>query len=77
MGQLRHPVVAVPMLTDTHAHLDYPQFQADFPGVLARAESAGVTRFVAIGTGLESSQRVRELAARHPDRKSTRLNSSH
>lgn len=50
------------MLTDTHAHLDYPQFQADFPGVLARAESAGITRFVAIGTGLESSSRVRDLA---------------
>ena len=54
------------MLTDTHAHLDYPQFQADFPGVLARAESAGITRFVAIGTGLESSSRVRDLAIQSP-----------
>ena len=54
------------MLTDTHAHLDYPQFQADLPGVLTRAESAGITRFVAIGTGLESSSRVRDLAIQSP-----------
>ena len=43
------------MLTDTHAHLDYPEFQADLPGVLARAEAAGVTRLICIGTGIESS----------------------
>ena len=54
------------MLTDTHAHLDYPQFQADLPGVLTRADSAGITRFVAIGTGLESSSRVRDLAIQSP-----------
>ena len=54
------------MFTDTHAHLDYPQFQADFPAILARAENAGVTRFIAIGTGLESSQRVLTLAIQSP-----------
>ena len=54
------------MFTDTHAHLDYPQFQADLPGVLERAEKAGITRFIAIGTGLESSQRVLDLAIASP-----------
>ena len=44
------------MLTDTHAHLDYPEFQEDFPGVLARAATAGVKRLVCIGTGIESSR---------------------
>ena len=29
------------MLIDTHAHLDYPDFQADFANVLRRAEEAG------------------------------------
>jgi TatD DNase family protein len=43
------------VFTDTHAHLDYPEFQADFPGVLARANAAGVTRMVCIGTGINSS----------------------
>ncbi len=50
------------MLTDTHAHLDYPEFQADLPGVLARAEAAGVTRLVCIGTGIESSRAAIDIA---------------
>jgi TatD DNase family protein len=44
---------------DTHAHLD----ALDDPGgALARAREAGVARVIAIGTGLESSRRVLELA---------------
>jgi TatD DNase family protein len=44
---------------DTHAHLD----ALDDPrGALARARQAGVTRVVAIGTGLESGRRALELA---------------
>jgi TatD DNase family protein len=51
------------VLTETHAHLDYPDFQPDFADVLKRAEEAGVTRLVSIGTSLESSRRAVELAA--------------
>ena len=54
------------MLTETHAHLDYPEFQPDFSGVLQRAEEAGVTRFVSIGTSLESSRRAIALAESDP-----------
>jgi TatD DNase family protein len=54
------------MLTDTHAHLDYPEFQADFPGVLSRAEAAGVTRMICIGTGIESSRAAIALADKWP-----------
>jgi TatD DNase family protein len=50
------------MLTETHAHLDYPDFQPDFGEVLRRAEEAGVTRIVSIGTSLESSRRAVALA---------------
>src|SRR5271157_3613653 len=50
------------MLTDTHAHLDYPDFQPDFPEVLRRAEEAGVTRLISIGTSLESSHRALAIA---------------
>src|SRR5436190_11626096 len=35
---------------DTHAHLDYPDFQKDFGDVLARAQAAGITRMISIGT---------------------------
>lgn len=50
------------MLIDTHAHLDYPDFQEDFDAVLERAREAGVTRIVSIGTGIESSRRAIRLA---------------
>jgi len=54
------------MLIDTHAHLDYPEFQPDFADVLARAEAAGVTRMISIGTSVESSRRAVELAEKYP-----------
>ena len=54
------------MLTDTHAHLDYPEFQADFPGVLARADSAGVRRMICIGTGIDSSRASAALTEKWP-----------
>jgi TatD DNase family protein len=52
------------MLTfyDTHAHLDYPDFGADFAQILERAQAAGITRLLSIGTDLESSQRAIQLA---------------
>lgn len=51
-------------LIDTHAHLDYPDFQDDLEQVIARAKEAGVTRIITIGTGLESSRRAVALAGR-------------
>jgi len=50
---------------DTHAHLDYPDFAADFTDVLARARAVGISRVIAIGTDAESSRRVIELAEGH------------
>ena len=54
------------MLIDTHAHLDYPEFQEDFSGVLERAQAAGVTRIITIGTSVESSRRAVALAEQYP-----------
>ncbi len=53
------------MLIETHAHLDYPDFAADFDDVLKRATDAGVTRIITIGTSIESSRRAVELAEKH------------
>ncbi|MEP6809525.1 MAG: TatD family hydrolase [Chthoniobacterales bacterium] len=53
------------MLIDTHAHLDYPDFAADFEDVMERAHAAGVTRIITIGTSLKSSQRAVELAEKY------------
>jgi len=55
------------MLTDTHAHLDFPEFEQDLQEVLARAAAAGVTRIITIGTSIESSQRAVALAEQHPN----------
>jgi TatD DNase family protein len=54
-------------LIETHAHLDYPDFAPDLEGVISRAAEAGVTRIIAIGTGLESSRRAVALAERFPN----------
>ena len=55
------------MLIDTHAHLDYPDFEADFEDVLQRAEGAGVTRIITIGTSVTSSRRAVEIAEKYPN----------
>jgi TatD DNase family protein len=54
------------MLTDTHAHLDFPDFAEDFDAVLTRAQEAGVSRILTIGTSVESSQRAVALAEQYP-----------
>jgi TatD DNase family protein len=55
------------MLTDTHAHLTFPDFTDDLSGVLDRAAAAGVTRVITIGTTVESSRHCVELATRFPN----------
>ncbi len=57
---------SLPVFFDTHAHLDYPEFAPDFAEVLSRAEAAGITRLISIGTNLESSRRAIQLAEKHP-----------
>jgi TatD DNase family protein len=49
---------------DTHAHLDFPDFGTDVVEVVTRAEAAGITRIVTIGTDADSSQRAIALAER-------------
>jgi TatD DNase family protein len=55
------------VLIETHAHLDYPDFAADFDDVLRRATEAGVTRIITIGTSVESSRRAVDLAEKYPN----------
>lgn len=55
------------MLIETHAHLDYPDFAADFDDVLRRATEADVRRIITIGTSVESSRRAIELAEKYPN----------
>jgi TatD DNase family protein len=54
-------------LFDTHAHLHFPDFDADRDAVLARAREAGVRRMLTIGTDVPTSQAAIAIAAREPD----------
>ncbi|MHB8411535.1 MAG: TatD family hydrolase [Candidatus Acidiferrales bacterium] len=43
-------------IIDSHAHLEFPQFDADREDMLARAREAGVTTILAIGSGTASDR---------------------
>ncbi len=51
------------MLTDSHAHLDDPAFDADRDQLVTRARAAGVTQIVTVGTDFDGSRRACDLAA--------------
>ncbi len=51
---------------DTHAHLDYPDYADDLPGAIERAQAAGITKIIAIGTNLESSNRAIKISEQFP-----------
>ena len=55
------------MLIDTHAHLDYTDYDPDRAEVIARATEAGVTEIISIGTQIDSSARALELAENFPN----------
>lgn len=50
-----------PEITDSHCHLDFPDFDAERDDVIARAHAAGVTRMVTICTKLRLEPQVRAL----------------
>lgn len=56
----------MPKFYDTHAHLDFPDFATDLPQVIERAQAAGITKIISIGTDLESSRRAIKLSDQYP-----------
>ena len=55
-----------PEFFDTHAHLDFPDFAGETDQLVARAEAAGITRIITIGTTLEGSFKAVQIAERFP-----------
>jgi len=49
-------------ITDSHCHLDFPDFADELPQVVERAVAAGVTRMVTICTKLKTEPQVRAIA---------------
>jgi TatD DNase family protein len=56
----------LPVLVDTHCHLNFDSFDSDRAQVLQRAEQAGVLRVLNPGVDLETSRAALALAQAHP-----------
>ena len=54
-------------LVDIGANLTHPAFQADLPGVLARARLAGLSAIVVTGTTVAESLQALKIANAYPD----------
>ena len=54
-----------PQITDSHCHLDFPDFETERAEVIARALDAGVHRMVTICTRLRLEPQVRAIAEAH------------
>ena len=58
--------MSAPQITDSHCHLDFPDFDDERDAIVARAHEAGVHRMVTICTRLRQEPRVRAIAEAHP-----------
>jgi TatD DNase family protein len=58
--------MTAPRITDSHCHLDFPDFEGQVDAVVARAAEAGVHRMVTICTRLHNEPKVRAIAEAHP-----------
>lgn len=52
-------------ITDSHCHLDFPDFAGELADIVARARAAGVHRMVTICTRLGNEPTVRAIAEAH------------
>ncbi|MDU9004923.1 TatD family hydrolase [Sedimentitalea todarodis] len=52
-------------ITDSHCHLDFPDFEGQLDDIVANAAAAGVTRMVTICTKLANEPTVRAIAEAH------------
>ena len=55
------------MLTDSHCHLDFPEFAPELDAVVARARAAGVGRIITISTRVARQADLARIAERFED----------
>ena len=58
--------MTLPVLVDSHCHLDFPDFGPEVDEVVARAHAAGVGLMVTISTKVSAFDRVKAVAERFP-----------
>ena len=49
------------MIIDSHCHLFYEEIANDIENVIQRANEAGVSRFICVGTNVEDSKNAYQL----------------
>lgn len=54
-----------PQITDSHCHLDFPDFDGELDSIVQAARDAGVARMVTICTRLREEPNVRAIAESH------------
>ena len=59
--------MGTPSLTDSHCHLDFPEFAPELDAVLERARAAGVRRIITISTRVERHADIAAIADRYPE----------
>ena len=57
--------MTTPRITDSHCHLDFPDFDGEHAALIERAKEAGVHRMVTICTKLKNEPQVRAIADAH------------
>ena len=55
------------MLIDTHAHLNFPDFEKDLDGVIKRSVTAGVEKIICVSSNLIDSRKAIKIAKKYPD----------
>jgi TatD DNase family protein len=55
------------MLVDSHCHLDFPDFEEDFDGVLERAAANDIATMLTICTHVTRFERIAAIAEAHPN----------
>ncbi|HBQ36079.1 MAG TPA: LuxR family transcriptional regulator [Rhodobacteraceae bacterium] len=56
----------IPQITDSHCHLDFPDFEGELDQIVENAAKAGVVRMVTICTKLRQLDQVRAIAETYP-----------
>lgn len=54
------------ILVDTHAHLDFPDYDADRDEVIKRAQESGIRYIINVGTDLSKTEKAIAIAASNP-----------
>lgn len=55
------------MLIDTHAHLDFKDYEKELEKIIKRAKNNGVSKIITIGASLEGSKKGLELAKKYKE----------